>query len=100
MTVDFSSKGLTKISMIDYIKDIVSASAWDEKSNTKVSDSFKTYLNKSKGQLTAAPSNLFMVDETSMKLPEAQKMAFHNIVAKALYVTMLNSDNQIAVISR
>jgi hypothetical protein len=27
-----------------------------------------------------------MVDEDSMKLPEKQKAAFHNIVAKALYV--------------
>jgi hypothetical protein len=32
------------------------------------------------------PSNLFTVDENSVKLPEKQKIAFHNVVAKALYV--------------
>ena len=81
MTIDFSSRGLTKVSMIDYVKDIVSA--WDDKSNL---DGFETYLKKSKGQPTAAPSNLFTVDEASIKLSEAQKTVFHNIVAKALYV--------------
>jgi hypothetical protein len=70
-TIDFSSKGLTKISMIDYVKDIVSA--WDDKSNLS---GFKTYLKKSKGQPTAAPPNLFTVDETSIKLSEAQKLSF------------------------
>ncbi len=81
MTIDFSHKGLTKISMIDYVKDIVSA--WDDKTN---SDGFKTYLKNSKGQPTVAPSNLFTVDEASVKLSDAQKTVFHNIVAKALYV--------------
>jgi hypothetical protein len=71
MMIDFSSKGLTKISMIDYVKDIVLA--WDDKLN---SDGFKTYLKKSKGQPTAAPANLFTVEETSVKLSEAHKLSF------------------------
>jgi hypothetical protein len=32
------------------------------------------------------PSNLFTVDEDLAKLPEKQKAAFHNVVAKALYM--------------
>ena len=43
-------------------------------------------LFRSSGEPTPAPSNLFTVDEDSAKLPEKQKAAFHNVVAKALYV--------------
>ncbi len=32
------------------------------------------------------PLNLFTVDEDLAKLPEKQKAAFHNVVAKALYM--------------
>ncbi len=44
-------------------------------------DGFKTIVRKSSGKATAAPSNLFVVDEESVKLAEAQKAAFHNVVA-------------------
>ncbi len=49
-------------------------------------DSFKIKYRKMSGEPSAAPSNLFMMDEDSVKLPEKQKAAFHNVVAKALYV--------------
>jgi hypothetical protein len=35
---------------------------------------------------TAAPSNLFTLDEDLSKLPEEQKATFHTVVAKALFV--------------
>jgi hypothetical protein len=79
MTIDYSTKGVTPISMVDFVKDIVVA--WD-----KVSDRIEKKYRKSSGQPTAAPLNLFTVDEDSAKLPEKQNAAFHNIVAKALYV--------------
>ncbi len=67
------------------MKDIVMA--WDQVSEGIELDSFKIKYRKSSGEPTAAPSNLFTVDEDLVKLPEKQKAAFHNVVAKALYVT-------------
>ena len=84
MTIDYSSRGLTRISMIDYVKDIITA--WDKLSAEMDSDGFKFNLRKSSGTPMAAPSNLFVVNEDSIKLAEAQKAGFHNVVAKALYV--------------
>jgi hypothetical protein len=49
-------------------------------------DGFNIKYRKLSGQPTAAPSNLFMVDEDLAKLPEKQKAAIHNVVAKALYM--------------
>ncbi len=66
------------------MKDIVMA--WDKASDRIELDGFKIKYRKSSGEPTAAPSNLFTVDEDSAKLPEKQKAAFHNVVAKALYV--------------
>ncbi len=66
------------------MKDIVMA--WDKASDGIELDGFKIKYRKSSGQPTAAPLNLFTVDEDSAKLPEKQKAAFHNVVAKALYV--------------
>jgi hypothetical protein len=34
----------------------------------------------------AMPLNLITADEDSPQLPEKQEVAFHNVVAKALYV--------------
>ncbi len=66
------------------MKDIVMA--WDKASDRIELDSFKIKYRKSSGEPTAAPSNLFMVDEDTAKLLEKQKAAFHNVVAKALYM--------------
>ncbi len=70
--------------MIDYVKDILVS--WDKASGEIEMDGFITKYRKSSGQPTAAPSNLFTVDEASMKLPETQKAAFHTVMAKALFV--------------
>ncbi len=59
---------------------------WDKASDKIESDGFKIKYRKSSGEPTAAPLNLFVVDEDSAKLPEKQKAAFHNVVAKALCV--------------
>jgi hypothetical protein len=70
--------------MVDYVKDIVMA--WDKASDRIELDGFKIKYRKSSGEPTAVPLNLFTVDEDSAKLPEKQKAAFHNVVAKALYM--------------
>ena len=66
------------------MKDIVVA--WDKASDGIELDGFKIKYRKLSGEPTAAPSNLFTGDEDSAKLPEKQKAAFHNVVAKALYM--------------
>jgi hypothetical protein len=68
MTINYSTKGLTQILMVDYVKDKVLA--WDKASDGIELDGFKIKYRKSTGQPTAAPSNLFTVDEDSAKLPE------------------------------
>ena len=84
MSIDFSKKGITSVSMTDYVKDIVSS--WDKASDKLEADGFKTKFRKQSGEPTAAPSNLFTVDDDSVKLSEGQKGTFHTIVAKALFV--------------
>ncbi len=66
------------------MKDIVMA--WDKVSEGIELNGFKIKYRKSSGEPTAAPSNLFAVDEDLTKLPEKQKAAFHNVVAKAWYM--------------
>ena len=51
-----------------------------------VSDGYKTVVTKQKKISSAAPENLFVVDEDCKKLDSVKAKAFHNIVAKALYI--------------
>jgi hypothetical protein len=84
MSIDFSKKGITSVSMVDYVKDIVTS--WDKASGELEADGFITKFRKQSGEPTAAPSNLFTVDDDAVKLSEEQKGTFHTIVAKALFV--------------
>jgi hypothetical protein len=85
MTLDFTTKHQVKITMIDYVKDIVNA--WDKAVSKTDADGFTLVKSKSskKGR-SAAPEDLFKVDEDSEKLSPTQATAFHNLVAKALYL--------------
>jgi hypothetical protein len=84
MTINYSTKGVAQILMVDYVKDIVMA--WDKASDGIELNGFKIKYRKLSGKPTAAPLNLFMVDEDLAKLPEKQKAAFYNVVTKALYM--------------
>jgi hypothetical protein len=84
MTIDYTTKRVTCILMVEYVKGIVVA--WDKASKGIKLDGFKIKYRKLSGQYTAAPLNLFTVDEAATKLPKNQKATFHNVVAKALYV--------------
>ena len=55
--------------------------------NQQDADGFDIVLSKKKVQNTAAPENLFKVNESSEKLNKECSKAFHHIVAKALYIT-------------
>ena len=84
MTIDYSTRGVARILMVDCVKDIVMT--WDKASDGIELDGFQIKYRKLSGEPTPVPSNLFTVDEDLAKMPEKQKAAFHNVVAKALYV--------------
>jgi hypothetical protein len=74
MTLDYTVRGQVKISMFDYVNEILTAfdKAEPEGAGTKSS---------------AAPENLFKVDEDCEKLQPNKAVEFHNLVAKTLYAT-------------
>ena len=85
MTLDFSTKRQVKISMVDYVKEIVAA--WD-KAPKLDNDGFTEVKSRRvmKSKSSAAPENLFKINEDATMLNTEMATAFHNIVAKALYV--------------
>jgi hypothetical protein len=83
MTLDFTTKGQVKISMNEYIKDIIAS--W-EKAKASNNNGFVKVTRRCKGKKTAAPDDLFKVDESAEKLTPQMSTAFHNIVAKSLYL--------------
>ena len=85
MTLDFFTKRQVKISMTDYVREIVEA--WD-KAELEANDGFiEKKVRKSRNRTSAAPEDLFKIDEDVAKLSKEQATKFHNIVAKALYVS-------------
>jgi hypothetical protein len=74
MTLDYSVPGQVKITMLDYVNEILVAfdNAEPKGGGTKIS---------------AAPGSLFKVDEDCKKLAQAKGVEFHNLVANTLYAT-------------
>ena len=74
MTLDYSVSGQVKITVIEYLMEILSA--------------FEKVDPKATGTKTsAAPDNLFVVNEETKKLSTEKAVQFHNLVAKLLYAT-------------
>ena len=71
--------------MVHYAKEVIVE--WD-KAPKHTDDGFKVIELKRvrKGKTCAAPEDLFKVDKDATKLDVKQSTAFHNIVAKALYM--------------
>jgi hypothetical protein len=74
MTLDFTTRRQVKITMFDYVDEILEA--FD-----------KAEANGGGTKSSAAPDNLFTVDADCMKLKPNKAKDFHTIVAKTLYVT-------------
>jgi hypothetical protein len=71
--------------MIGYVDEIVVAY---DKALKDLSDGFNAVTKKKiVARASAAPDDLFIVDKDSEKLSEEGAMAFHNLVAKRLYVS-------------
>jgi hypothetical protein len=71
--------------MIDYVDEIVAAY---DKALGELDDCFSAVKKKSNPAWTsAAPNDLFFVDEDAEKLSKESSIAFHHLVAKTLYVS-------------
>jgi hypothetical protein len=74
MTLDYTVCGQVKITMFDYVDDILTA--------------FDKAKPKGGGTKTSsAPDSLFKVDKSCLKLDQNKDVEFHNLVAKTLYAT-------------
>ena len=74
MTLDFTTAGQVKVSMFDFVDDLLRdyKKAAPEEHGTKTS---------------AAPRNLFVVDDDCEKLDKKKAEQFHHLVAKTLFAT-------------
>jgi hypothetical protein len=83
MLLDFSHKGQCQVTMHDYTDGILQAY------DLAIKDHYNGYqiFEKFHAKTSAAPDNLFVVNENCKKLSNEAAAAFHTIVAKALYVT-------------
>ena len=71
MKIDYTENGKVKFCMKDYIKQIISAAP----------------NNMLKGaSSTPAAHHLFEINEEGVRLTEEQKVLFHHLVAKLLYL--------------
>ena len=85
MMLDFATAKLAKVTMIDYVDEIVVAY---DKALSELDDGFNAVKKKSNpARTSAAPDDLFVVNEDAEKLSEEGSTAFHNLVAKTLYVS-------------
>jgi hypothetical protein len=74
MTLDYNTPGVCEVSMKKYTQEIISEA--------------EKCMDNCKGVKTsAAPKDLFMVDEGSRKLDKVKKELFHSLVAKILFAT-------------
>jgi hypothetical protein len=74
MTLDYTLQGRVMIYMFEYINEIIST--YDE-----------TGPKGGGTKTSAAPENLFRIDEDCEKLDYVKSKQFHNLVAKTLYAT-------------
>jgi hypothetical protein len=82
MKLDFTNVGVVTVTMIDYVDDAIKA--WDE-AVTKFNDGFEREVNLQR-IATAAPEDLFKVNEDAVKLDKDKSKVFHRIVAMILYI--------------
>ncbi len=85
MSLDFSHSNQYRVTMIDYVDEIVVAY---DKALKDLSNGFSAVTKKKNVARTSmAPDELFIVGKGAEKLSEEGAMAFHNLVAKTLYVS-------------
>ena len=74
LTLDYTTKGLCKVTMMDYIEEVI--------------NTFDKMDPKAIGTNTSpAPSDIFVVKEDCTKLAKEKSKQFHSVVAKMLFAT-------------
>ena len=83
MPLEFTNDGVVTVTMIDYIDDVIKT--WDD-ACAELDDGFEL-VSKRQKIVTAAPDDLFKVDQDAVKLELVEAKYFHRIVAMMLYIT-------------
>ena len=84
MTMDFTTKGEVHITMPKHLDDAVTTF---EHAQAVIGDGFtEVKKSRSKSQLTAAPTDLFDINEECEKLPKEAQEYFHCVTAKLIYL--------------
>jgi hypothetical protein len=83
MTLDFATAKVVKVTMIDYIDEIIKT--WN-RACKEFNNGFEFVAN-CKRIATAAPEDLFKVDKDALKLIPPEAKSFHSMIAMMLYVT-------------
>jgi hypothetical protein len=86
MTLDYTVRGQVKITMFDYVDDILT-------------DFDKTEPKGGGTETIVAPDSLFKVDESCAKLAQNKAVEFHNLLAKTLYATKRERPDTCTVIA-
>jgi hypothetical protein len=76
MDLDYTVSGQVKITMFDYVNEILA-------------DFDKAESNSGNRNSSAAPDSLFNIEEDCKKLEQDNDVEFHNLVANTLYATKL-----------
>ena len=85
MSLNFSHDNQCKVTMIDYVDEIVAAC---NKVLSELDDGFSAVKKKSNPARTSvAPDDLFVVNKDAKKLSKEGSTAFYNLAAKTLYVS-------------
>jgi hypothetical protein len=82
-TLDFATAKVVKVTMIDYIHEIIKT--WNRA--CKEFDNGFEFLANCKRTAMAAPEDLFKVDKDALKLSPPEAKSFHSMIAMILYVT-------------
>jgi len=89
MTLDYMYSGEVHVAMIKYVEDICKCKVF-KRAQSKYNDGFVEVKSKkrsrSSSQITAAPKNLFVINEECEPLNDSDRESFHAIVAKSLFV--------------
>jgi hypothetical protein len=83
MRLDFATAKVVKVTMIDYINEIVET--WN-RACKEFNNSFE-FVASRKRVSTAALEDLFKVDKDALKLSPPEAKSFHSMIAMMLYIT-------------
>jgi hypothetical protein len=87
MTLDYTYAGQVRITMIKHVDDIIETFEKAKlKYNGGPTKAKSQRKSRSSSQITAAPKNLFIVNEECEALNDSERESFHKVVAKSLYV--------------